>query len=158
MRRKVRFLVIATTPLLLGALTSCGGETGTEVGGPLTADESAYLVSANRILADANAAFTPIYFSLVDPAQRVETSSVVGPAQSLRQLSDDLLELEAPTRFADQHLSLIHALSEMEGALTQASAALRAADEAALETVRVRADTAFQLLREASLSYLEGAR
>ena len=159
MRSGVRFLVIATTSLLFGALISCSdGETETEGGGPLTADESAYLVSANRILADANAAFNPIYFSLIDPSQRAEASSVVGSAQSLRELSDDLLQLEAPTRFAEQHLSLIHALSEMEGALTQASAALPASDEAALETVRVRADTAFQLLREASLAYLEAAR
>jgi len=158
MRSKVRFLVVATTPLLFGALIACGGETGTEGGGPLSADESAYLVSANRILADANATFTPIYFSLIDPAQRAETSSVVGSAQSLRDLSDDLSQLEAPARFAEQHLSLIYALSEMEGALTEASAALRAADEAVPETVRVRADTAFQLLRETSLSYLEAAR
>jgi hypothetical protein len=159
--RLVRLVTMLGFQLVTVALVSCGGPGGVDApatGNPLTEAESVYLASANRILADANQAFQAVYFPLIDRDQSVETASVSEARDRIRDLSGDLAGLKAPARFSEQHSMLGRALGEIDGALAQAAMSLASADAAALETARTQAEAAFQLLRQASLSYLEQAR
>lgn len=151
-------ILAAVSVLLLTGVYACdeGTETSTE-SGQLTDEESRYLVTANRILADANAAFRPIR-SLLSGSETVSDSAVTSSAEQLHELNEAAADLEPPLRFDEAHSLLIAALARMGQMGELAVTSVEAGNKDSLQAARTQAEEAFDLLKEASAAFLSAAR
>ena len=151
-------VLTATLALLLVGLLACNGEADRPAEeGQLTDEETRYLVKANRILAESNGAFGTIRGILIG----IETAndSAVSPlAAQLQELNEEATNLEPPGRFSEEHPLLLTALDRMAQIAEQVATAMEEGDEESIAAAGVRAEEAFDLLRQASTAFIEEGR
>lgn len=159
-------VLTATLALLLVGLLACNGDadrsddrSGDRSGeeGRLTDEETRYLVTANRILADSNAAFGSIRRILIG-IETANDSAVAPLAEQLQELNEEATNLEPPGRFSEEHSLLLTALDRMAQIAAQVATAMEESDEESIAVARVRAEEAFDLLKQASAAFIEEGR
>lgn len=151
-------VLTAALALLGGSLFACNGETeapGEQ--GQLTDEESSYLVKANRILADSNAAFGTIRAVLIG-VETIDDSAIAPLAERLQELKENAANLEPPTRFSEEHTLLLTALERMEGTSELVLTLMTKGDEDSLADASVQVEEAFDLLKQASAAFIAEAR
>ncbi len=151
-------VLTAALALLLVGLLACNGEGDRSAEeSQLTAEETRYLVTANRILADSNAAFSSIRRILIG----IETANdpAAAPlAEQLLELNEQATNLEPPDRFSEEHSLLLTALDRMAQIAEQVATAMEEGDKESITAAGVRAEEAFDLLKQASTAFIEEAR
>lgn len=134
-----------------GSTDSSGEET------PLTDEETRYLVTANRVLADSNAAFGALRRILIGVETENDPAATV-LAEQLQELNEQATNLEPPERFSEEHSLLLTALDRMTQTADQVATAMEEGDVESIAAAGVRAEEAFDLLKEASVAFIEEAR
>jgi hypothetical protein len=151
-------VLTAALALLLVGLLACNGEADRPAEeGQLTDEETRYLVTANRILADSNAAFGSIRKTLIG-IETANDSAVAPLAEQLQEMNEEATDLEAPGRFSEEQSLLLTALDRMAQIAEQVAIAMEDGDEESLAAARVRAEEAFDLLKQASAAFIEEGR
>lgn len=159
-------VLTAASALLLVGLLACNGEAdrsadrSTDRSGEetqLTDEETRYLVTANRVLADSNAAFGALRRILIGVETENDPAATV-LAEQLQELNEQATNLEPPERFSEEHSLLLTALDRMTQTAEQVATAMEEGDVESIAAAGVRAEEAFDLLKEASVAFIEEAR
>lgn len=151
-------VLTAALGLLLVGLLACNGEADRSAEeGRLTDEETRYLVTANRILADSNAAFGSIRRILIG-IDTANDSAGAPREEQLQELYEEATNLEPPGRFSEEHSLLLTALDRMAQIAEQVATALEEGDEESIAAARVRTEEAFDLLMQASAAFIEEGR
>ncbi len=162
---RLHVLAVASALLLVGLL-ACNGEADRSADGTadrsteesqLTDEETRYLVTANRILADSNAAFGSIRRILIG-IETANDPAVASLAEQLQELNEEATNLEPPGRFSEEHSLLLTALDRMAQTAEQVATAMEEGDNESITAAGVRAEEAFDLLKQASTAFIEEAR
>jgi hypothetical protein len=150
-------VLTAALALLLVGLLACNGEADMPAEeGQLTDEETRYLVTANRILADSNASFGSIRRTLIG-IETANDSAVAPLAEQLQEMNEEATSLEPPGRFSEEHSLLLTALGRMAQIAEQVATAMEEGDEESIAAAGVRAEEAFDLLKQASAAFIQAS-